>query len=166
VRGTATDELRALLKAVRARSASAALRLLASNDHPVPTEYGALVRSFSTPREVTTLLAALWTGRAASAAQCRFARELLAARTGPHRLRQGFPFDSVTIAGKAGTFGALRHDVGVIEYPNEPPWAVAVFTEAARSDQILPAADDVIGTAARFAVDELRRVARTARPRY
>lgn len=156
VRGTATDELHALLKTMGAKTTDAALRALASNDHPVAAGYSALVRSFSTPREITALLSAVWTGKAASAKQCAFARDLLAYRTGPHRLRNGFPFDSVKIADKTGTFGALRHDVGVVQYPDEAPWAVAVFTEAARSDQILPEVDAVIGSTARMAVDELR----------
>jgi beta-lactamase class A len=157
VRGTATDELRQLLKAVRAKTSDAALRALASNDYPVAGGYRSILLSFSTPREMTALLSAIWTAKAASATQCAFARALLAARTGPHRLRHGFPFDSVTIADKTGTFGPLRHDVGVVEYAGEAPWAVAVFTEAARSDQVLPEADAVIGTTARIAVDELRR---------
>lgn len=162
VHGTATDELRALLETLGAKTTEAALRALASNDRPVVPGYSALVRSFSTPREITTLLSAVWTGRAASARQCAFARDLLASRTGPHRLRSGFPFDSVKVSDKTGSFGSLRHDVGVVEYPGEVPWAVAVFTEAARSDQILPDADLVIGTAARIAVDELRRTRRRA----
>jgi beta-lactamase class A len=156
VRGTATDELRALLKTTRAKDTAAALRALANNDHPMQPRYSALLRSFSTPREITALLSAIWTGEAASAQQCAFARDLLACRTGPLRLRNGFPFDSVKLADKTGTFGALRHDVGVVEYPGETPWAVAVLTEAARSDQILPEVDAVIGTTARTAIDELR----------
>jgi beta-lactamase class A len=163
VRGTATDELRALLKTLGARTTGAALRTLASNDRPLVPGYSALVRSFSTPREITALLSAIWTGRAASARQCAFARDLLACRTGPHRLRSGFPFDSVQVSDKTGSFGSLRHDVGVIEYPGEVPWAVAVFTEAARSDQILPEADAVIGSVARIAVDDLRGALRDRR---
>lgn len=156
VRGTSSDELRALLATTRAKTADAALRALASNDHPMQPGYATLVRSFSTPREITALLRSLWTGRAASAKQCAFARDLLGSGTGPVRLRRGFPFDSVKVAGKTGTLGALRHDVGVVKYPGETPWAVAVFTEAARSDQILPEVDAVIGATARIAVDALR----------
>lgn len=162
VRGTASDELRALLSATRAKTADSALRALASNDHPMDQRYGALVRSFSTPREITALLSAIWMGTAASKRQCALARELLASRTGPYRLRLGFPFDDVKVADKSGTFGALRHDVGVVEYPDDAtPWAVAVFTEAARADRILPEVDAAIGAAARIAVDAMRGVLRT-----
>jgi beta-lactamase class A len=156
VRGTESDELRFLVKATGTKNAQAALRKLASNDQRVQVGYTALGRSFSTPRELTTILSAIWTGRAASATQCRFARDLLTASTGPNRLKSGFPFDSVIVANKSGTFGALRHDVGVVEYPGEPAVAVAVLTEAARSDQRLPEVDAVIGHVARLAVDNLR----------
>lgn len=161
VRGTASDELRALLESTRAKTTDAALRALADNDHPMEHRYSALLRSFSTPRDITALLSAVWTGTAASKGQCALARELLAAATGPYRLRRGFPFDGVTVAHKIGTFGALRHDVGVVEYPDdESPWAVAVLTEAARADRILPDVDAVIGATARTAVDALRGVVR------
>jgi beta-lactamase class A len=156
VNGTASDELRSLLRTTGAKTADAALRALASNDRRAQWSYETLGRSFSTPREITALLSAIWTGRAASAAQCRFARGLLARSAGPNRLRSGFPFDSVAVASKSGTFGALRHDVGVVEYPGERPLAVAVMTEAARSDQMLPEVDAAIGRVARVAVDHLR----------
>jgi beta-lactamase class A len=43
-----------------------------------------------------------------------------------------------------------------VEYPGERPLAVAVMTEAARSDQMLPEVDAAIGRVARVAVDHLR----------
>jgi beta-lactamase class A len=106
------------------------------------------------------MLNALWTGQAASEQQCRFARGLLAASAGPNRLRTGFPFDGLAVACKSGTFGALRHDVGVITYPGETPIAVAVLTEAARSDRMLPEVDAAIGRTARMAVTQLRALRR------
>ncbi|MDH6130334.1 hypothetical protein P3T39_007327 [Kitasatospora sp. GP82] len=55
--------------------------------------------------------------------------------------------------GRAGTLPTLRHEVGVIEYPDGARYAVAVFTRAAATSITLPAADAVIGTTARLAVD-------------
>jgi beta-lactamase class A len=156
VHGTAHDELRSLARTTKARTAEAALQTLASNDARAQLRYNVLSRSFSTPRDLTALLDALWTGRAASQRQCRFARGLLTTSAGPNRLRSGFPFDDVIVASKSGTFGALRHDVGVIVYPGESPVAVAVMTEAARSDRLLPEVDAVIGRAARLAVGHIR----------
>jgi beta-lactamase class A len=73
-----------------------------------------------------------------------------------HRLSAGFPYDGVRVAGKAGTFGALRHEVGVVVLPDGSGFAVAVFTLAARGDTRLPRVDAAIGKAARIAVDSLR----------
>ncbi|MGV9547587.1 serine hydrolase, partial [Streptomyces ardesiacus] len=47
-------------------------------------------------------------------------------------------------------------EVGVVEYPDGGRYAVAVFTRTAHTAAVLPAADAVIGTAARIAVDALR----------
>ena len=60
------------------------------------------------------------------------------------------------MANKTGTLGALRHDVGVVRFPGEDPYAVAVLTRSARADLILPRADAAVGAAARHAVDALR----------
>ncbi|KJY47691.1 hypothetical protein VR46_02055 [Streptomyces sp. NRRL S-444] len=68
----------------------------------------------------------------------------------------GFPFDDVHVAGKTGSLPTLRNEVGVIEYPDGGRYAVAVFTRAANPAATLPAADAVIGTTARIAVDALR----------
>lgn len=121
-----------------------------------PAGYDPLRASASSARDMTRLLAAVWDDRAASPEQCAFARDVLALRVGPHRLRAGFPLDDTRLADKTGTLGALRHDVGVVQLRAEEPYAVAVFTRAARPDRILPAADAVIGAAARVAVDRLR----------
>lgn len=79
---------------------------------------------------------------------------MLHAQIWPHRLRSAFPA-TARIAGKTGTVGAVRSEVGVVIYPGEHPVAVAVFTHAARSDTAVPRADAAIG-AARAAVNALR----------
>lgn len=109
-----------------------------------------------TCRDMTRLLTAIWRDRAASSAQCAFMRDVLAQQVWTQRLAAAFPFDDVVVAGKTGTFIALRHEVGVVEYPNGETYAVAVFTRSPRTRLILPAADAAIARAAKIAVASLR----------
>ncbi|NEE57880.1 serine hydrolase, partial [Streptomyces sp. SID8455] len=74
-----------------------------------------------------------------------------------HRLASGFPYDDVTVYGKTGTFGSMRHEAGVVELADGSVYTAVVFTQAARADKKLPRADAVIGAVARVAVEELRR---------
>ncbi|MEU5164194.1 serine hydrolase [Streptomyces sp. NPDC020875] len=110
----------------------------------------------STPREMTRLLAAVWRDEACSPGRARELRDILGLQVWPHRLSSGFPYDDVRVHGKTGTLPTLRHEVGVVEYPDGGRYAVAVFTRAARAAARQPAADAAIGTAARLAVEALR----------
>lgn len=110
----------------------------------------------STARETTALLAAIWADRAASPESCAAVRRMLGLQVWPHRLASGFPFDDVRVAGKTGTLPTVRNEAGVVEYPDGGRYAVAVFTRSASTAFTLPAADAVIGTAARLAVEQLR----------
>ncbi|GHE71963.1 serine hydrolase [Streptomyces vinaceus] len=111
----------------------------------------------STPRDMTRLLTAVWRDEAACTPEHGAAiRRLLGLQVWPHRMAAGFPFDDVHVAGKTGSLPTVRNEVGVVEYPDGGRYAVAVFTRAASPAATLPAADAVIGTAARIAVDALR----------
>jgi beta-lactamase class A len=110
----------------------------------------------STPRDMTRLLGAVWRDEACTPEHGVFIRRLLGLQVWPHRLASGFPFDDVHVAGKTGTLPTVRNEVGVVEYPDGGRYAVAVFTRTANPAATLPAADAVIGTAARIAVDALR----------
>ncbi|WP_016909335.1 serine hydrolase [Streptomyces xiaopingdaonensis] len=110
----------------------------------------------STPREMTRLLASVWRDEAVDPAHCAAMRRLLGLQVWPHRMASGFPFDDVHVAGKTGSAPTLRNEVGVVEYPDGGRYAVAVFTRAGSPAAALPAADAVIGTAARLAVEALR----------
>ncbi|WP_408649054.1 serine hydrolase [Streptomyces poriticola] len=110
----------------------------------------------STPRDMTRLLAAVWRDEACPAPYGAAMRRILGLQVWPHRLASGFPFDDVHVAGKTGSLPTLRNEVGVVEYPDGGRYAVAVFTRTANPAATLPAADAVIGTAARIAVDALR----------
>lgn len=87
---------------------------------------------------------------------CAEARRILGLQVWPHRLASGFPEDEVKTSGKTGTLPTLRNEVGVVEYPDGGRYAVACFTRASTLNQKTPAADTVIGHAARLAVDSLR----------
>ncbi|MGV9387529.1 serine hydrolase [Streptomyces olivaceus] len=109
-----------------------------------------------TPRDMTRLLGALWRDETCPPEYGAAMRRIMGLQVWPHRLASGFPFDDVHVAGKTGTLPTLRNEVGVVEYPDGGRYAVAVFTRTANPAATLPAADAVIGTAARIAVDALR----------
>lgn len=109
----------------------------------------------STPRDITELLDAIWTNRVAPAAACERARNIMAEQIWPHRLSAGFDSD-VQIAAKTGTLPGIRNEAGVVTYPDERRYAVAVFTRANSLAQRQPRIDASIGTAARMAVEHLR----------
>jgi len=110
----------------------------------------------STPREITTLLDAIWTDRAAAPEACASVRSIMARQVWPHRLGSGFPAD-VQVAAKTGTLPSVRNEAGVVTYPDGRSYAVAVFTRSQSLALRDPAADAVIGRAGRLAVDHLRR---------
>ena len=113
--------------------------------------------SRSTPRDMTRLLSMIWRDEAAPPDGCAAMRRLLGLQVWPHRLSSGFPFDDVVVSGKTGTLPTLRNEVGAVEYPDGGRYAVAVFTRSPLPIAVLPQADAVIGTAARLAVESLRR---------
>ncbi|WP_350351787.1 serine hydrolase [Microbacterium sp. A8/3-1] len=111
--------------------------------------------SGSTPREVTTLLNALWTDAAAPAPASAAARDIMARQIWPHRLSSAFPAE-VKLAAKTGTLPAWRNEAGVVTYPDGRQYAVAVFTRADSLTERLPAVDASIGQAAFAAIEHLR----------
>lgn len=111
----------------------------------------------STPREMTALIDAIWSDRAAAPDACGRVRATMAQQLWPHRLRSGFP-DGVRIAAKTGTLPAIRNEVGAVMYPDGRVYAVAVFTRADRLDDNLPDVDRAIGRAARVAIETLRGI--------
>ncbi|WP_409491959.1 serine hydrolase [Amycolatopsis sp. cmx-11-12] len=109
----------------------------------------------STPREITTLLDAIWTDRAGDPAACERVRTIMAQQIWPHRISSGFPA-GVAIAAKTGTLPAVRNEAGVVTHVDGRRYAVAVFTRADSLADRLPAVDSAIGEAARLAVEHLR----------
>jgi beta-lactamase class A len=155
-RGTAGN-LRDLQRRTGTDSADAALAVLADNDRTDPAGvYEAANASASSARDMTLLLRRLWAGELLSPGQTEFVKATMHRQVFLHRLASGFPHDEVRVAGKTGTFGALRHEVGVVTLPGGAAYAIAVFTLAARGDLRQPRVDTAIGEAARLAVDHLR----------
>lgn len=114
--------------------------------------------SASTPRDITTLLTALWTDTAAPAEACAQARAIMAQQIWPHRLTSGFP-SGVQIAAKTGTLPTWRNEAGVVTYPDGRQYAVAVFTRAHTLAERQPRVDASIGRAGHVAVERLRAAA-------
>jgi beta-lactamase class A len=157
VRRGAGDNLQELLRRTGAGDPDAAFAVLADNDRTDPVGvYDAATASASTARDMTRLLRSIWSGEILSAEQTQFVAATMAHQVYRHRLSAGFPYDGVRVAGKTGTFGALRHEAGVVVLPDGSGFAVAVFTLAARGDSRLPRVDAAIGEAARIAVNSLR----------
>ncbi|MBK5990697.1 serine hydrolase [Streptomyces microflavus] len=141
-----------------AGSLDAAMDRVADNDTVVPPDvYDPAYKASSTPADIARLLRAIWTDEAASPGSCSFMRAAMGTQAWAHRLASGFPYDDVTVYGKTGTFGSMRHEAGVVELADGSVYTAVVFTQAARADKKLPRADAVIGAVARVAVEELRR---------
>lgn len=157
IHGGVVSTFSRLVAETGARSLEAALARVSDNDAVVPAGvYDPAFKASSTASDMARLLRAIWTGQAASEDSCAFMREVMRSQPWTHRLASGFPYDDVTVYGKTGTFGALRHEVGVVELADGSAYTAVVFTQAARADNKLPRADAVIGAAARAAVEELR----------
>jgi beta-lactamase class A len=105
---------------------------------------------------MTRLLQLVYTDAAASAESCEHIRRILRNQVWPHRLAAGFPEDDIFTAGKTGTLIVWRNEVGVVGCRDGSVFAVAVYTRSRQPSIKDPAADAVIGAAARMAVDELR----------
>lgn len=108
----------------------------------------------STPAEIATLLAEIWRDEAGPAEACAEMRRILLTQVWRDRLRSGFA-GGESIGGKTGTLFGIRNEVGVVEIPNRGRVALAVFTRSHQPRYTDPAADRVIGTTARIAVDAL-----------
>ena len=157
VRGGVATTFAQLMAETGSPSLRAALERISDNDVTVPPGvYNPITKASSTPADMARLLRAIWTDEAASPESCAFMRDTMGRQAWGHRLGSGFPYDDVKVSGKTGTFGAMRHEAGVVELADGGVYTAVVFTQAARADSRLPRADAVIGAAARLAVEELR----------
>ena len=110
----------------------------------------------TTPRDMATLLRLIWTDQAGPPAACRRVRELMGQQLTRHRLAAGIPPPARVSAKSGSLVGVVRNEIGVIEYPDGPGYAAAVFAQARtpwRGDTAINAA---IGATAAAAVGMLR----------
>jgi beta-lactamase class A len=109
----------------------------------------------TTPRDMTSLLAAIWTDQAGPPTACAFVRDLMGRQANTQRLACGFG-DAIEVAGKTGTLPYVRNEAGVVTYADGRRYAVAVFTRSESPAERDAALDAAIGEAARLAVQALR----------
>jgi beta-lactamase class A len=107
--------------------------------------------------EMARLIAMIWRDRAGPAQACAQLRTLLGQQRLTRKIATGFP-DHVTVAAKSGTVpGVISNDAGAVLYPDGHRYAVAILTQALDPATEPDGTDPPIGTAARMAVDHLRR---------
>lgn len=146
---------RALERETGTSDHAASMRALADLDRDVVTsEYDPALAGATCARDMTGFLATMWGDSSEAMSLVRSAMQQQAWR---HRIGAGFPHDDVVLAAKSGTLGTLRHEVAVVQFPDEVPVAVAVLTRSVRAERHLPALDAAIGQVAREVVSPLRR---------
>ncbi len=109
----------------------------------------------STAREITRLLALIWSGEAGPPEACAMVRELMGHQVFSARLASGFAPD-VRVTAKTGTLPGLSIEAGVAEYPDGGRYAIAIFADGAPPDLPRLDVDLAMGRVARAAVDALR----------
>jgi beta-lactamase class A len=109
----------------------------------------------TTPRDMAVLLRLIWSDRAAPAPACRRIRQLMAQQLTKHRLAAAFPPPAKVAAKSGSLLGVVRHEAGMVTYPDGRGYAVAVFTRARRPGTDGHAVNAAIAAAASAAVTAL-----------
>lgn len=110
----------------------------------------------TTARDMTRLLALVWTDRAAAPAACERVRFLMERQVTRDRLARGFG-PGVSVAAKSGAFmGVVRNEIGVVSFADGDTYPVAVFTRSQDRAVDERAVNAAIGEAAAWAVGRLR----------
>jgi beta-lactamase class A len=110
----------------------------------------------TTARDMTRLLQAVWTDRAGPPQACARVRDLMARQVTRNRVAAGFGLGVSVAAKSGGLMGVVRNEVAVVTFPEEPPYAVAVFTRTDGPHVDERAVNAAIGVAAAHAVSDLR----------
>lgn len=154
VRHGSAAETASIMRDTDADSWVAAQAALADPDRMVETsQYDPAYASSGSAADLTAALRILWRRPGDPYALVRDAMTHQAWR---HRIGSGFPHDDVTVHGKTGSLGSLRHEVAVVRFPDEHPVAVTVLTRSVRPERHQPRVDAAIGALARRAVAPLR----------
>jgi beta-lactamase class A len=111
----------------------------------------------TTAAETVRLLQAIWTDRAGPPDACASIRRAMCQQLTRHRIASAFA-PPVTVAAKSGgLLGVARNEAGVVGFPDEAAYAVAVFTRRRPGTTVNPALiDTAIGEIARDLIDQLR----------
>jgi beta-lactamase class A len=147
--GTSLEDL---AEAAAAGAVSAELRRKLQGTRAATAE----LTNHTTPRDIATMLAAIWRDEVIGAEACAEVRRILAQQAWPHRLTAGFPHSDIKVSGKTGTLFYTRNEAGVVEFPDGGRYAVGIFLREPTEELRNPDADRVIGTVAALAVDYLR----------
>ncbi|MFL4910247.1 serine hydrolase [Streptomyces sp. MMS24-I2-30] len=111
----------------------------------------------ATAGQMATLLRLVWRDEAGPGEACRAVRTLLGQQRLTRKIAAGFS-EEVRVAARSGSVpGCVSNDAGVVRFPDGSRFAVAVFTRPTGPVPRTRQADSAIGTAARLAVDHLRR---------
>ncbi|MFC8599751.1 serine hydrolase [Isoptericola sp. NPDC057191] len=121
------------------------------------------VTTTSSARVLADLLAAVWDPDRLHPAVSARLRELLAANVHRQRLAPEFDRDSSLWSSKTGTVLNLRHEAGVVEHADGGRVVVVVLSRSAVPAGAQPAAEIVLGRAARRLHDLVRRTSPPAR---
>ena len=157
VRHGSAEETSSIMRDTGADSWAAAQVALADPDRMVGTsQYDPAYASGGSAADLTAALRILWRRTGDPYA---LVRDAMAHQAWRHRVGSGFPHDDVTVHGKTGSLGSLRHEAAVVRFPDEHPVAVTVLTRAVRSERHQPRVDAAIGALARRAVSPLRLAA-------
>ncbi|MET8586626.1 serine hydrolase [Streptomyces collinus] len=110
--------------------------------------------SSATADDMAALVRAVWRDEAGPAEACSNLRRMMGQQRLTRKIVTGFGSD-VLVASKSGTVpGGVSNDVGVVTFPDGRRYAIAVLTRSLTPGA--PTRDDVLGTAARVALDHLR----------
>ncbi len=123
--------------------------------HAIP-QLDAASASVGSARGFAELFASLWADAPWHPSTASRMRELLASNVHRQRLAPDFSSDSATWSSKTGTLLHLRHEVGVVEHDDGDAFVVAALSESRIAARVQPAAEALLGRAARRMRDALR----------
>jgi beta-lactamase class A len=127
----------------------------AGRGHRIPQLDVTLANS-GTARAHVDLLQALWRPTTIHPDVAARLRALMAENVIRHRLAPEFATDASTWSSKTGSVLNHRHEVGVVEHKGGETYAIAVLTASQVPARHQPAAEALIGRAARTLRDHLR----------
>ena len=86
--------------------------------------------SRTTAAETVALFRAIWTDQAGPPAACAAVRRAMARQLTRHRIASAFGPTVAVAAKSGGLLGIVRNEAGVVTFPDNRQYAVAVFTRA------------------------------------